>query len=105
MNIFIGNLNLAANEDHLRQLFIPFGGIESVKIITDFNTGLSRGFGFVEMKERADGETAVKKLNDTEFMKSVLSVSEATQKPLPVKPITIEDEYNNPSRSNFKRRF
>jgi RNA recognition motif-containing protein len=80
MNIFVGNLGPRVTEDNLRQLFVPFGKIESINIITDFNSGLSRGFGFVEMAEKADGNTAVKKLDNVEFMNSILKVSEALPK-------------------------
>lgn len=80
MNIFVGNLAPRVTEDNLRQLFIPFGKIESINIITDFSSGLSRGFGFVEMAEKADGTTAIKKLDNVEFMSSVLKVSEALPK-------------------------
>ena len=49
--IFVGNLDFGANEDSLRSLFEPYGGVESVHLVTDRETGRSRGFAFVEMAE------------------------------------------------------
>ena len=55
-NIFVGNLSFSTNEDELRQLFEPFGQVDRVSIMTDRDTGRSRGFGFVEMASNEDGE-------------------------------------------------
>ena len=62
-NIFVGNLSFNTNEDELRQLFEPFGQVDRVSIMTDRDTGRSRGFGFVEMASNEDGEKAITALN------------------------------------------
>jgi len=62
MNIYVGNLSYQATEDDLKSAFSRFGEVTSVSIIRDKFTGQSKGFGFVEMKSRADGEKAIKEL-------------------------------------------
>jgi len=66
MNIYVGNLPFNASEEDLRALFEEFGAVESIKLITDRETGRPRGFGFVEM-ENADADAAIKALNGKEF--------------------------------------
>jgi RNA recognition motif-containing protein len=105
MNIYVSNLNAEVNEKQLRQLFAPFGIVDSVKIVTDFQTGLSKGFGFVEMTERADGVAAMKKLDNLDFMNAVINVTEATPKPVSETIITPEKDQGNHSRNiSFRRR-
>jgi hypothetical protein len=58
-NIFVGNLSFNTNEDELRQIFEPYGQVDRVSILTDRDTGRSRGFGFVEMTSDEDGEKAM----------------------------------------------
>ena len=77
INIYVGNLNYDTREDGLRELFEGFGGVDSVKIITDQFTGRSRGFGFVEMTEREEGMKAIDELNAKEFEGRSLKVNEA----------------------------
>lgn len=77
MNIYVGNLPVTATELHLRDLFKEFGRISSVKILTDMETGQSKGFGFVEMDDHSDGRRALKKLDNCEFMGQPIQVSEA----------------------------
>lgn len=62
--LFVGNLSYGVKEDGLRQLFGAHGEIEAVKIITDRETGRSRGFGFVKFKKREDAEKAIAALHD-----------------------------------------
>jgi len=64
-NIYVGNLSLNTSEDALRRLFAAFGPVNLVRIITDYNTGKSRGFAFVEMVNAEDGEKAIAALNGT----------------------------------------
>ena len=59
MNIFIGNLAFTATEEDLRQLFEPYGAVDTINLITDRDTGRARGFGFVEMTNDAEGDRAV----------------------------------------------
>jgi RNA recognition motif-containing protein len=80
MNIFIGNLPTAATELNVRDLFKEFGRIRSVNILTDMETGLSKGFGFVEMEDNGDGRRAIKMLNNMNFMDQSIQVSEAMAK-------------------------
>lgn len=75
--IYVGNIPFTAAEDDLRNLFSQQGEVESVKIITDAQTGRARGFGFVEMVSDADAKKAISALNGTVFMDRTLTVSEA----------------------------
>ncbi len=75
MNIYVSNLNFATKGNSLQDLFAQFGEVSSANIITDRETGRSRGFGFVEME---NGETAIHELNGKEFQGRHLRVSEAT---------------------------
>lgn len=77
MNIFVGNLNYKTTEDQLHGLFSEFGVVKSVNIPFDKFTNRSRGFGFVEMEERASGEKAVERLNNTTFDSMSITVNEA----------------------------
>ena len=77
MNIYVGNLSFRATEDELRELFEPFGAVESAKIITDRFTGRSRGFGFVEMAEKEEGAKAIEELDNQDFQGRNLKVNEA----------------------------
>lgn len=77
--IFVGNLDFGATEDSIRTLFAPYGNVESVNLMTDRDTGRSRGFAFVEMAE-ADAEKAIKALNGTNLGGRTLNVNEARPK-------------------------
>ena len=77
MNIFISNLNYNTVESELEALFQNYGDVDSAKIITDRDTGRSRGFGFVEMPNEEDAAKAIEELNQREFKQKVLNVSEA----------------------------
>lgn len=77
MNIFIGNLNYSSNEETLRELFEPFGVIDSVKIITDRDTGRSRGFGFVEMSNDDEAQAAIDALDGRDYDGRNIKVNES----------------------------
>lgn len=77
MNIFVGNLSHQASEKQLHDLFAEFGAVASVKIITDNYTKRPRGFAFVEMQERSEGEKAIEKLNNTSMHMQSMVVNEA----------------------------
>ncbi len=77
MNIYVGNLSFDVNEEDLRKTFEEFGKIASVNVIKDKYSGQSRGFGFVEMSEKAEAQSAVKSLNGKELKGRALSVNEA----------------------------
>ena len=80
MNIYVGNLPRKAGEDDLRPVFEPFGKIMSVNVIKDKFTGESKGFGFVEMSKKSEGEAAIEALNGKDFMGQALTVNEARPK-------------------------
>ncbi len=77
MNIYIANISFRAKEDHLKELFEQYGEVASVKIVTDRETGRSRGFGFVDMPNDSEGREAISKLNGFEFQQRNLVVNEA----------------------------
>jgi cold-inducible RNA-binding protein len=79
-NIFVGNLDFNTSEDELRQLFETYGQVDRVSIMTDRETGRSRGFGFVEMVNAEDGEKAIAALNGTQVGGRKLNVNEARPK-------------------------
>ncbi|UBM60679.1 RNA-binding protein [Marinilongibacter aquaticus] len=67
MNIFVAKLNYNTEEETLRNTFEEFGTVDSAKIIMDKFTGRSKGYGFVEMPNDSEGESAIAALNDTEI--------------------------------------
>ena len=77
MNIYVGNLSYSLSETELQDAFGEFGEVSSVKILTDRETGRSRGFGFVEMPNQAEGEAAVAQLNGKDVGGRALRVNEA----------------------------
>ena len=79
-NIFVGNLSFNTSEEELRQMFETFGQVDRVAIMTDRDTGRSRGFGFVEMTNNEDGEKAITALNGTQSGGRTLNVNEARPK-------------------------
>ncbi len=76
-SIFVGNLAFGTTEDELRTLFEPYGSIERVSIITDRDTGRSRGFGFVEMPNDEEAESAISAINGSSMGGRTLNVNEA----------------------------
>jgi cold-inducible RNA-binding protein len=79
-NIFVGNLSFSTNEDELRQIFEGYGQVDRVSIMTDRDTGRSRGFGFVEMASNEDGEKAITALNGSQVGGRTINVNEARPK-------------------------
>ena len=77
--MFVGNLSFQTTEADIREAFAQFGNVESVAIITDRDTGRSKGFGFVEMAEE-DANKAMAKMNGTELKGRALTVNEAKPK-------------------------
>jgi RNA recognition motif-containing protein len=80
MNIYVGNLPDAVAEQDLRKLFEKFGEILSINIIKDRATGTPRGFGFVEMYDKAQAESAIAGLNGTSLLGKPIAVKEAKPK-------------------------
>ncbi len=79
-NLYVGNLATEVTEEDLKANFSSVGKVVSVNVIRDKYTGLSRGFGFVEMETEKDAEEAIKKFHGGELLGKVLTVSEARSK-------------------------
>lgn len=79
-NIYVGNLSFGATEDNIRDAFSEYGSVDSVRIITDRETGRSRGFAFVEMPDSAEAQKAIEALNNTEIDGRSVTVNEARPK-------------------------
>jgi cold-inducible RNA-binding protein len=79
-NIFVGNLDFAATESSLRSLFEPYGKVDRVNLVTDRDTGRSRGFAFVEMPDAAQADQAIAALNGTDMGGRALNINEARPK-------------------------
>lgn len=77
MNIYVGNLSRELTEEELREAFTEFGEVTSAKIITDRDSGVSRGFGFVEMAGKSEAQAAITGLNGRELKGRTLTVNEA----------------------------
>jgi cold-inducible RNA-binding protein len=80
-NIFVGNLEFSATESSVRSLFEPYGAVERVHLVTDRDTGRSRGFAFVEMSDAGEADRAINALNGTQLDGRALNVNEARPKP------------------------
>jgi RNA recognition motif-containing protein len=80
MNIYVSNLSFDVQDQDLREFFTPYGEVTSAKIITDRETGRSRGFGFVEMSDDAASRKAIAELNDSSVDGRNIKVMEARPK-------------------------
>lgn len=80
-SIFVGNLDFGVTEDMIRPLFEAHGAVERVTIMTDRDTGRSRGFAFVEMTNGSEADEAIKAVNGTNLSGRALNVNEARPKP------------------------
>jgi RNA recognition motif-containing protein len=94
MNIYVGNLPFSAKEDDLRDIFSEYGEVKSAKIITDRETGRSRGFGFIEMGD-SEAKKAIDTLSGAELEGKQLTINEARQK---------REGGNNGGGDNYNRR-
>lgn len=77
MNIFVGNLPYRLSDEDLRELFEAHGGVDSARQIMERDTGRARGFGFVEMPNEDEGQSAIDALNEFEVMGRKLVVNKA----------------------------
>ena len=78
--LFVGGLSWDTNDDGLRQAFASYGEITEAKIITDRDTGRSRGFGFVTFAQDDDAKTAISKMDGTNLDGKTIKVNEAQEK-------------------------
>jgi len=77
MKLYVGNLSFQTSSEDLQQLFSQAGTVESASVVEDRDTGRSRGFGFVEMASKEEGEKAIEQFNGTDFAGRNLTVNEA----------------------------
>ncbi len=80
MNIYVGNLNYRVKASDLQQVMEDYGTVASVKVVTDRETGKSKGFGFVEMPNDEEGAKVIAELNGAEFEGRTMVVKEARPK-------------------------
>ena len=80
MNIYISGLSYNVNDTDLNDLFKEYGEVSSARVITDRDTGRSRGFGFVEMPNEEEGQKAIEELNGAEYDSKVIAVSVARER-------------------------
>ena len=77
MKLYVGNLSFQTSSDDLQNLFATAGTVESASVVEDRDTGRSRGFGFVEMSSKEEGEAAISQFNGKELGGRALTVNEA----------------------------
>lgn len=82
MNIYVANLGYDTSESQVRDAFAAYGEVTSVKLIIDQVSGRPKGFGFVEMPNTSEAETAIEELNNSKLDSQVIVVNEARPKPL-----------------------
>jgi len=75
--LYVGNLPFSATDDSLREMFQQAGAVESARVITDRDSGRSKGFGFVEMSTEQEAAAAISKFNGADFEGRSLTVNEA----------------------------
>ena len=80
MNLYVGNLPYQTTEDDLRTAFEAFGAVSSVNLISDRETGQSKGFAFVEVADNSAADAAIKGLNGTQMGGRAIKVNEAKQR-------------------------
>ncbi len=81
MDIYVGNLPYSANDQALEELFSQHGKVTSARVIADKFSGQSKGFGFVEMPDKAEAEAAIAATNEQDFDGRNLRVNESKPKP------------------------
>jgi RNA recognition motif-containing protein len=79
-NIFVGNLDFGATDDAVRSMFEAYGAVDRASIVTDRDSGRSKGFAFVEMPNDEEGERAIAALNGKELGGRALTINEARPK-------------------------
>ncbi len=95
MNIFVAKLNFRTQESTLRDAFEAYGEVSSVKIVMDRDTGRSKGFGFVEMSNDDEGNSAIDALNDSDLDENTIVVKVARPR----------ENRNSGYRSSYNNRY
>ncbi|MGK0500388.1 MAG: RNA recognition motif-containing protein [Oceanicoccus sp.] len=80
MKLLIRNLNRSTTEDQLKVLFEPFGSLQSCNLVMDQKSGISKGFGFVEMPHQGEAKAAMKSLNGKTVADNIIRVKKAEDK-------------------------
>ena len=101
MNIYVSNLSFNVQDEDLKGFFTPYGEVSSAKVITDRETGRSRGFGFVEMSDETASKKAIAELNGTTVENRSIGVSVA--KPKEDRSSDGKRNYNNGNSYNKNR--
>lgn len=94
MNIFVAKLNYGTSEEVLKNLFEQFGRVVSVKIVMDRDTGRSKGYGFVEMADEQEGQSAIDGLNESTLDGNQIVVKKARPK---------ENNFQRRDNNNFRK--
>ncbi|MBN2056029.1 RNA-binding protein [bacterium] len=81
MDIYVGNLSFETKDSDLKKLFETYGVVDAVRIITDRDTGRSKGFAFIEMPDKSAAQQAIDNINGSEVHGRALRVNESTPKP------------------------
>jgi RNA recognition motif-containing protein len=101
MNIYVSNLSFNVQDEDLKEFFTPFGEVTSAKVITERETGRSRGFGFVEMADETASNKAITELNGATVENRAITVSVA--KPREARPASSNKNFNNRNSYNRNR--
>jgi len=102
-SIYVGNLSYSVDEEALKKVFETYGEVKSAKVITDRETGRSKGFGFVEMESDESAKTAIDTLNGTDVAGRNVKVTEAEpRKPREQRSFQKRDDYQDSSSYNSR---
>lgn len=105
MKIYVGNLSYELGEQELRQEFEAYGGVDSVSVITDKYSGRSKGFAFVEMGKKAEGEAAIMSLNGKVLNERTIVVNEARPRSDNRSGSSYDNRRNNSYGGGKQRRY
>ncbi len=100
MNIYVGNLHFGLSEDELKEIFEEYGEVTSAKVITDKYSGRSKGFGFVEMPNDAEGEAAIKNLNGVDMKGRNMTVNQSEER-----KDNFRKDNNRRSNNNYRSNY
>lgn len=103
-NLFIGSLAYATNDDTLREFFEAIGPIASAKVITDRESGRSKGFGFVEFEDEANNQKAIDQLDGKELDGRAINVNEARPREERPRRFDNDDNRQNNGGGSFRKR-